>query len=59
MIDDRIKKGIYEVTNDSTLQDLKHIQDFLHRNFKEYEHYKTTTNQLSYMELQGHINSAK
>ena len=40
MIDDGIKKGIYEVTTDSTLQDLKRFQNFLYRNFKDYENYK-------------------
>ena len=38
MIDARIRKGIYEVTNDSTLQGLKCFQDFLHRNLRGYEH---------------------
>ena len=32
IIDDGIRKGIYEVTTDSTLQDLKRFQDFLYRN---------------------------
>ena len=40
MIDSGIKKGIYEVTTDSTLQDLKRFRDFLYRNFKDYENYK-------------------
>ena len=38
MIDARIRKGIYEVTNDSTLQSLKRFQDFLDRNLRGYEH---------------------
>ena len=38
MIDARIRKDIYEVTNDSTLQGLKRFQDFLHRNLRGYEH---------------------
>ena len=38
MIDAKIRKGIYEMTNDSTLQGLKRFQDFLHRNLRGYEH---------------------
>ena len=38
MIDARMRKGLYEVTNDSTLQGLKCFQDFLHRNLRGYEH---------------------
>ena len=39
MIDDGIKNKIYEETTDSTLKDLKNFQDFLYRNFKDYENY--------------------
>ena len=41
MIEDGVKMGIYEVTTDSTLQYLRRFQDFLYRNFREYEHCKT------------------
>ena len=40
MIDDGIKRVIYEVRIDYTLQDFKRLQNFLYRNFKENEHYK-------------------
>ena len=39
MIDDGIKNKIYEETTDNTLKDLKNFQDFLYRNFKDYENY--------------------
>ena len=39
MIEDGIRKGTYERTEDTTLLDLKHFQDFLYRNFKNYKHY--------------------
>ena len=35
------QKGIYEVTTDSPLQDMKRFQDFLYRNLREYKHCKT------------------
>ena len=37
MINDRIKNKIYEETADNTLKDLKYFQEFLRRNFKDYE----------------------
>ena len=40
MIDQGIIDGVYEETTDETLDDLKHFQDFLYRNFKKYEKYK-------------------
>ena len=39
MITEGIEKGVYEISEDNTLQDLKRFQDFLYRNFKTYEHY--------------------
>ena len=61
IIDDGIKKGIHEVTTDSTLQDLKRFQDFLYINFREYERYKimypkNNRPTISYMEPQRRIN---
>ena len=41
MIEEGVKKGTYEKTEDTTLQDLKKFQDFLYRNFYTYEHYKS------------------
>ena len=39
MIEDGIKNGTCADTDDTTMQDLKQFQDFLHRNFKKNEHY--------------------
>ena len=39
MIKNGIQKGVYVETEDNTLRDLKHFQDFLYRNFKNNEHY--------------------
>ena len=39
MIEQGISKGTYERTDDNTLQDLKRFQDFLYRNFYNYENY--------------------
>ena len=39
MIDDGIKNKTYEETADSTLKDLKKFQEFVYRNFKDYENY--------------------
>ena len=39
MIDEGIEKKVYEKSEDNTLTDLKHFQDFLYRNFSKYEHY--------------------
>ena len=41
MIEEGVKKGTYKKTEDTTLQDLKKIQDSLYRNFYSYEHYKS------------------
>ena len=40
MIDDGIMKGSYVETNDSTLKELSQFQDFLYKNFLNYELYK-------------------
>ena len=40
MIDDGIMKGTYVETTDSTLKELSRFQDFLYRNFHNYERYK-------------------
>ena len=41
MINDRIRDGVYKVTEDNTLDDLKTFKSFLYRNFYgKYEHYK-------------------
>lgn len=40
MIDQGVNKGTCKKAEDTTLQDLKKIQDFLYRNFCTYEHYK-------------------
>ena len=40
MIDDRIIKGTYVETTDNTLKELLRFQDFLYRNFHNYECYK-------------------
>ena len=34
MIEEGVKKGIYKKTEDTTLQDLKKLQDFLHKNIR-------------------------
>ena len=39
MIEQGISKGIYVKMDDTTLQDLKRFQDFLHRNFYNYKNY--------------------
>ena len=39
MLEEGIKKGVYEKTSDTILGDLKRFQSFLLRNFKTYEHY--------------------
>ena len=41
MINDGIRDGIYKVTADNTLDDLKTFKSFLYRNFYgKYEHYE-------------------
>ena len=40
MIDDGIIKGTYVETTDNTLKELSRFQDFLYRNFHNYERYK-------------------
>ena len=40
MTDDGIMKGTYVKTAESTLKELSQFQDFLRRNFRNYEHYK-------------------
>lgn len=40
MIQDGINKGTYKIKQEDTLQDLKHFQNFLRRNFKNYQNYK-------------------
>ena len=40
MIDDGIMKGTYVETTDNTLKELSRFQDFLYRNFHNYERYK-------------------
>ena len=39
-IDDSIIKGNYVETTDNMLKELSRFQDFLYRNFHNYEHYK-------------------
>ena len=39
-IGDRIMKGTYVETTDNTLKELSRFQDFLYRNFHNYECYK-------------------
>ena len=39
MIEEEVKNGTYPETDDTTMQDLKRLQQFLRRSFKEYEHY--------------------
>ena len=39
MIEEGINKDTYERTDDTTSQDLKRFQDFLYRNFYNYENY--------------------
>ena len=41
MIEEGISKETYERTDGTTLQDLKRFQDFLCRNFYNYENYHT------------------
>ena len=40
MIDEGIENGIYSVTEDKTLEDLRLFCSFLYCNFKKYEHYE-------------------
>ena len=40
MIDDGIRKGTYVETTDNTLKELSRFQDFLYRNFHNYQRYK-------------------
>ena len=60
MIEEGIKNGIYEETEDTTLKDLKRFQDFLSRNFKKNdkytEMYPSSTNQQNCMEQPKLIN---
>ena len=39
MIEEGIHKGVYEKSVDNTFKDLKRFQDFLYRNFRNYENY--------------------
>ena len=40
MINNGIRNGIYKVTEDKTLDDLKIFKSFLYKNLKKYEHYE-------------------
>ena len=40
MFDDSIMKGTYVETTENTLKELSQFQDFLYRNFHNYERYK-------------------
>ena len=40
MIDEGIENGIYIVTEDKMLEDLKLFRNFIYCNFKKYEHYE-------------------
>ena len=40
MINKEIEEGIYERTEDNTLDDLDKFQSFLYRNFKNYKKYE-------------------
>ena len=48
MINEGIEKGKYEKTKDNTLSDLKSLQSFLYRNFKDCknDHFKYETSDL-------------
>ena len=39
-VNDSIWNGLYKVTKDKTLDDLKIFKHFLYQNFKKYEHYE-------------------
>ena len=39
MIEEGISRGTYERTDDTTLRDFKRCQDFINRNFSNYENY--------------------
>ena len=39
MMDKIIPDGVYAKIEDNTLQNLKHFQDFLYRNFSKFENY--------------------
>ena len=60
MVDNSTKNGIYKVAEDNTLKDLKLFTSFLHRNFREFQHYKEMhpkSNQPGQLQvLQRHIN---
>ena len=40
MIEEGIQQRKYNITDDTTLKDLEHFQDFLYRNFKDHKYYK-------------------
>ena len=40
MIDEGIENGVYSLTKDRTLEDLKLFRSFTYGNFKKYEHYE-------------------
>ena len=40
MINGGVKNGIYKETAGTTLHDLKLLQDFLYRNFRDYKDYE-------------------
>ena len=41
LINDRIRKGVYVIEeNENTLTELKSLQNFIYRNFKQYEKHK-------------------
>ena len=40
MINEGIAKGIYAESQDNTIDDLKHFNDFIKRHFKDYKHYE-------------------
>ena len=56
MINNEIQDGVYAKTEDTTLLDLKHFQDYPYRNFSKYENimicYQFQTNLRNFMEQQ-------
>ena len=53
---DRQGNTRWKTTKDNILQDLKHFQDFLYRNFNKYEKYDTSPSSNQYAQLYQTVN---
>ena len=59
MIQEGIRKGVYETSRDTALDDFLQFQSFFRRSFKNYEHFdkmRPAINQLSFVVMLKRLN---